>query len=46
METAIAISITISAVSLIVSVISMNIAVRNPEVHIYHEPEDKNQHLS
>lgn len=34
-------SLVISFVSLTISVIAMNVAIRNPEVHIYHEPEDK-----
>lgn len=34
-------SLVISIVSMVISVLAMNIAVRNPEVHVYHEPEDK-----
>ena len=34
-------SLVISFISLTISVLAMNVAVRNPEVHVYHEPEDK-----
>lgn len=39
-------SLVISFISLTVSVLAMNVAVRNPEIHIYHEPEDKDKSLS
>lgn len=42
------VSLLISVFSLVVSGLAVFLAARNPEVHIYHEPEseNENQHLS
>lgn len=40
------ISLLISVFSLIISGLAVFLAARNPEVHIYHEPEDTDQSLS
>ncbi len=40
------ISLLISLLALVISGLAVFLAARNPEVHIYHEPEDTNQSLS
>ena len=41
-----ALTFVISTLSFIFSIIAIVIAWNNAEVHVYHEPEDKNQRLS